>query len=193
MDHRDHVRLIEGGVHGAGPIWADLGSGGGAFTLALADLLGESGVIHSVDRDAQALGTQARAFGDRFPAATLRQYQADFSRPLSLPTLDGVVMANALHFVRNKAAVLTLVRGYLRPGGRFVLVEYDADAGNPWVPYPISLRSWLDLAGEVGFGGTHEIARVPSRFLGSIYAALSTVGSRKLADFGGDRDAILGP
>jgi ubiquinone/menaquinone biosynthesis C-methylase UbiE len=173
MDHRDHVRLIENGVRGAGPIWADLGSGGGAFTLALADLLGEAGIIHSVDRDAQALGAQARAVVERFPAATLRQYQADFSRPLQLPTLDGVVMANALHFVRHKAAVLTLVQGYLRPGGHFVLVEYDADAGNPWVPYPISMRSWFDLAGEVGFRGTHEIARVPSRFLGSIYAAVS--------------------
>jgi SAM-dependent methyltransferase len=174
MDHRDHVRLIERGVRGSGPVWADLGSGRGAFTLALADLLGAGGVIHSVDRDGRALADQAQAVAARFPGPSLYQYRADFRQPLPLPALDGVVMANALHFLRDKALALALVRGYLRPGGRFVLVEYDADAGNTWVPYPISLRRWLDLAADAGFRDTHEIARVPSRFLGSIYAALSS-------------------
>jgi precorrin-6B methylase 2 len=39
----------------AGGTWADLGSGGGAFTLALADLIGPQGVIYSMDRDRYAL------------------------------------------------------------------------------------------------------------------------------------------
>ncbi len=144
MDHDDHVRLIRGGVEGAGSTWADLGSGTGAFTLALADLLGPSGVIHSVDRDAAALRTQAEAVHRRFPATTLEQHVGDFTRPLDLPPLDGLVMANSLHFVRDKAPVLELVRGLLRPGGHLVLVEYDADRGNPWVPFPDQLA---DLGG----------------------------------------------
>ena len=82
-------------------------------------------------------------------------------------------MANSLHFVRDKAPVLELARGYLRPGGRLVLVEYDADRGNPWVPYPVSARSWPALAAAAGFEGTHDLARVPSRFLGAIYSAVS--------------------
>src|SRR4249920_351450 len=81
MDHDDHVRLIRGGVEGAGSTWADLGSGTGAFTLALADLLGPSGIIHSVDRDAAALRTQAEAVHRRFPATTLEQHVGDFTRP----------------------------------------------------------------------------------------------------------------
>ena len=40
MIHSDHVRLLRDGVPQAGGVWADIGSGGGAFTLALADLLG---------------------------------------------------------------------------------------------------------------------------------------------------------
>ena len=48
-----------------------------------------------------------------------------------------IVMANSLHFVRDadKAGVLRRLLSHLRPGGRFILVEYDADAGNQWVPY----------------------------------------------------------
>ena len=109
----------------------------------------------------------------RFPATTVHYLAADFTRPLDLPQLDGVVMANALHFQRDKDATLRLVRGYLRPGGRLLLVEYNADRGNPWVPYPLSYRTWEALAGRSGFTGTRLLATRPSRFLGEIYAAES--------------------
>jgi SAM-dependent methyltransferase len=173
MNHDDHVRLLRHGIPAGGGTWADLGSGEGAFTLALADLLGPGGEIHSVDRDPRALDVQATRLRDRFPAVAVTQLTADFTRPLDLPVLDGIVMANSLHFPRDKLAVLGLVRGYLRPGGRLVLVEYDADQGNPWVPYPFSFTTWLTLAAEAGFHDTRRLASVPSRFLGSIYSALS--------------------
>ncbi|MGO9179896.1 MAG: class I SAM-dependent methyltransferase [Candidatus Limnocylindrales bacterium] len=173
MNHGDHVRLLRDGVHGAGPTWADLGSGTGAFTLALADLLGPDGVIHSVDRNAGALREQARQMGERFPHVTLYQTVADFTAPLPLAALDGVVMANSLHFQRDKASVLALVRGYVRDGGRLVLVEYDTDVGNPWVPFPLSYGTWERLASQSGFRGTRRLTAVPSRFLGAIYSAAS--------------------
>jgi SAM-dependent methyltransferase len=171
MEHRDHVELIREGVEGAGRTWADVGSGRGAFTLALADLLGPGATIHSVDRDGRALCEQATALA-RFPEVALHQRVADFTGPLELPELDGVVMANSLHFVRDKLPVVRRITGHLRPGGRFVLVEYDADRGNPWVPHPLSFRSWAALAAEAGLRDTRRIASVPSRFLGSIYAAV---------------------
>ena len=173
MDHADHVRLIQDGVVGAGTRWADLGAGEGAFTLALADLLGPEGSIVSVDRDRRALDVQARRLHEAFPDARVETLVADFTRPLDLPLLDGIVMANSLHFERDTLAVLGLVRGYLRPGGRLVIVEYDADEGNRWVPYPFSFLTWTALAADAGFGGTRKLTSVPSRFLGSIYSALS--------------------
>jgi ubiquinone/menaquinone biosynthesis C-methylase UbiE len=181
MDHRDHVRLLQHGVVGGGQQWADLGSGEGAFTLALADLLGPTGSIHSVDRDGRALVVQARAFHDRYPGVSLMQLVAYFSKPLELPALDGIVMANSLHFERDKRLVLDLVRGYLRPGGRLILVEYDSDEGNHWVPYPLSFRTWTTVAAEAGFRDTTRLASIPSRFLGSIYSALSFSGPSQIA------------
>ena len=173
MDHPDHVRLIRDGVTGAGMSWADLGSGGGAFTMALADLLGPAGRIVSIDRDADAVRNQARQMAQRFPAVAVDQRLADFREPLDLHGLDGIVMANSLHFVRDKAPVLANVRGYLRDGGRLILVEYDADKGNPWVPFPLSFETWRVVAAEAGFDDTTRLASIPSRFLGSIYSALS--------------------
>jgi tRNA A58 N-methylase Trm61 len=71
VDHADHVRLIREGVAGGGTVWADLGSGEGAFTLALADLLGPTGSITSVDRDRRAMQLQVDRLRDSFPDVTV--------------------------------------------------------------------------------------------------------------------------
>jgi ubiquinone/menaquinone biosynthesis C-methylase UbiE len=173
MDHNDHIALLRQGIAGGGPVWADFGSGGGAFTLALADLLGPAGRIYSLDRDQNALERQAQAMRRRFPDRQVEYRQADFAYPLGLPPLDGIVMANALHFTRDKAPVLRTIFAALRPGGRLVLVEYDTDSGNHWVPYPVTFGTWQALAQEAGFVDTRQVATRPSRFLGQIYAAVS--------------------
>lgn len=173
MDHADHVALIRAGVPGQGGTWADLGSGWGAFTLALADLIGPTGQIFSVDRDRRVLAEQEQAMRARFPAAQVKYQVADFAQPLAFPPLDGVVMANALHFQRDKLPVLTRIKAMLKPGGRLILVEYNSDQGNPWVPFPLAYATWAALAARAGFAETRQIASVPSRFLREIYAALS--------------------
>jgi SAM-dependent methyltransferase len=179
MNHDDHVALLRNGVDQLGGVWADLGSGSGAFTLALADLLGPSVRIYSVDRDERALLEQERAMRARFSDRALTYRVADFTQPLDLPPLDGVVMANSLHFQRDKDPVLQLARGYLKPRGRLLLVEYNADHGNPWVPYPLSYPTWEALAHANGFVETRLLATRPSRFLREIYSALSLRGDQE--------------
>ena len=173
MDHQDHVDLLRGGIPGSGGTWADLGSGAGAFTLALADLIGPTGQIYSVDRDGEALRRQERDMLSRFPDISVHYLMSDFTRKLELPPLDGVVMANALHFHLDKVTLVRLIHGYLKPAGRMLLVEYNVDRGNPWVPHPISYPSWKALALEAGFGQTQLLATKPSRFLSEIYSAVS--------------------
>ena len=174
MDHVDHVALLRQGVPAApGAVWADIGAGWGAFTLALADLLGPDSTIHAVDRDAGALRRLERTLPARFPAVALHTHQADFTRPLDLPPLDGLVMANALHFVRDKAPVLALLRDCLRPGGRVIVVEYNTARGNRWVPYPFTYAGWESLAAAAGLVQTRLLHRHPSSFLHEFYAALS--------------------
>ncbi len=175
MNHNDHVRLLQNGIPHPGGVWADLGAGEGAFTLALAELIGPVlGVIYAVDRDGRALQSLQEQMRRSFPHITLHSLQADFTRPLSLPPLDGVVMANSLHFVANKGPVLQQVKGYLREGdGRLLIVEYNSDQGNHWVPYPFSYQTWRKLAQQTGFRHTEQLATYPSRFLHEIYAAAS--------------------
>jgi ubiquinone/menaquinone biosynthesis C-methylase UbiE len=174
VDHAELVRLIRDGVdHAAGMRWADLGAGDGAFTAALADLMGPGAEITAVDRDSGSLRRLRDEVGRRFPSTRLATVTADFTRPLQLSNLDGVVMANSLHFVRDKGPLLESVRNLIRPGGALVIVEYGADRGNPWVPHPFSYATWEGLAAEAGFERTRQLYTLPSRFLGSLYSALS--------------------
>lgn len=173
MNHIDHVNLLRNGIPNPGGIWADLGSGTGAFTLALAELLGPGAQIYSVDKKKGALRHQVQEMGRRFPGTQLQTMTADYTRPLDLPPLDGIVMANALHFQHNKEAVLQLIHRYLQPGGRLILVEYNIDRGNISVPHPLSYPTWQKLAEQNGFTGTRLLHTRPSSFLHEIYSALT--------------------
>ena len=107
MNHADHVALIRAGVSSGGvasggapagraPIWADVGAGTGAFTLALAELLGPGARIVAIDRDAGALRENARSMRERFPAVGHETVVADLTRPPAIGPLDGLVAANSL-------------------------------------------------------------------------------------------------
>jgi ubiquinone/menaquinone biosynthesis C-methylase UbiE len=173
MKHTDHVNLLRDGIPTEGGVWADLGSGTGAFTLALADLIGAGGEIYSVDKDKGAMREQERAMRAQFQDVNVHYLAADFTTKLALPALDGVVMANSLHFHRQKDKILGLVRGYLKPGGRMMVVEYNTDSGNMWVPYPFTYSTWEAMAEQNGFRDTKLLSSYPSRFLREIYSAVS--------------------
>jgi ubiquinone/menaquinone biosynthesis C-methylase UbiE len=180
MNHSDHVRLLQNGISSQGGVWADFGSGAGAFTLALAELIGLNGEIYSIDQARGALHEQERAMRLKFPLHNVHYIHADFTRQVDLPMLDGIVIANALHFQPHAAKdkLLKQMLDYLHPGGRLVVVEYNVDRGNMWVPYPMSYPTWESIATRNGFVTTQLLATVPSHFLKEIYSALS-VKNRK--------------
>lgn len=173
VNHRDHLGLIRSGVLDAGPRWLELGSGEGAFTLALAELLAPSGSVVALDRDQRAL----RAAMDRIHAqgsgSIVSSEVGDFTHHLPEGPFDGVLAANSLHFVRDRRSILASIRAALRPAGRLVVVEYDTDEGNPWVPYPFSAARWQVEAETAGFVHVQRIHRVASSFLGAIYGAVA--------------------
>jgi ubiquinone/menaquinone biosynthesis C-methylase UbiE len=182
VNQTELIGLLREGIDSQGGQWADLGAGEGAFTLALAELLGPGAHITAVDRDGGALSRLSEEMGRRYPATELDVLIADFRRPLALAGLDGVVMANSLHFLRDKRDVLAALRAMLRPGGRLIVVEYGADRGNPWVPHPFSYPRWETMAADAGFERTRLLGTVPSRYLGSMYSAVTFVPHPRRAD-----------
>lgn len=175
MRHDEAIALIEDAVPPGGA-WADLGAGRGTFTRALGELVGPSGTVWAVDRDRAAIRALRRL--DLPGGASVRVLDADFTGSLELPEVDGVLMANSLHFVADAEPVLRRITEQLRPGGRLVLVEYDRRRGNRWVPHPVPLERFRELAEAVGLSEPREVRRRRSAYWREMYAAVARAPAR---------------
>jgi SAM-dependent methyltransferase len=149
MEHDEMVTLIRSGVPAGPGVWADLGAGTGNFTRALAELLEPGSTVYAIDRDARAIAGQqhAQVLNN---GAVIYPRQQDFMQRLDLPLLDGVLMANALHFIRDQELLLGKVIDLLQPHGRILIVEYDVHNIMRWVPYPAPFTRFVELAQHVG-------------------------------------------
>lgn len=184
MQPHEAASLIMGVARGADaairgtPRWADLGAGHGTFTQALAMLLGQGARVHAVDRDVAAYAALLALAGRRPSGAVIVPALADFAdarawETLGLRDLDGVLLANALHFVpaSQQGVVLARVAGALRPGGALLLVEYEGRSPSPWVPHPVS-QARLQALVPAGWARPQTVGARGSMFGGSIYAAV---------------------
>ena len=125
-------------------VWADLGCGNGLFSQVLSSRLCDNSIIYAVDKSSQP------AIGSMNKEVYITFRKADFVKDdLRLQNLDGILMANALHYVEDKTSLLRKLQRYLLPDGAFIIIEYDNAKANRWVPYPISFFQLKELfAGE---------------------------------------------
>jgi ubiquinone/menaquinone biosynthesis C-methylase UbiE len=167
------VELIAAAIPGRGGTWADLGAGDGTFTRALAGLLGPDSRIYAVDRDAKAVESlrQSSAQGSLHHPGARRLEAAVRAARTRQELLDGMLIANTLHFIRDADVVLARLVTRVRPGGRIVLIEYDRRAASLWVPYPIPIARMPALARSAGLSAPAITSTRPSAFGGILYVA----------------------
>jgi ubiquinone/menaquinone biosynthesis C-methylase UbiE len=164
--------LLEPAVKRAGGAWADVGCGDGVFTYLLLTFLQPGSEIYAVDKSKAVLQRLEDNIAESIPAAVVHPILADFTQSLSLPPLDGLLLANTLHFVRHKAPILAQLVTLLKPRGQLIVIEYNTSQGNWAVPYPIDKAGFLALARAVGLRQVQIVAKAPSTFLGEMYTGL---------------------
>lgn len=170
MLHQEAVKLIEGGIDrtAGGHVWIDLGAGSGTFTRAIAELIGSKGKVYAVDRNKQILKSIPIAKN----GATIVTVAKDFTGDLDLEKADGILIANALHFVRNKIPFIEKIKSWLKPDGRLIIVEYDIATANQWIPYPVSFGMLEEISSHTGFA-IEKIGDHPSQYHAfGMYAAV---------------------
>lgn len=127
-------------------VWADLGCGDGFFTHVLAGMLPAGSRIYALDKQSQRL--KKTPIND----SPIIFQQADFvTDDLHLPVLNGILMANSLHYVANKENCIDKISALLAPGGMFIIIEYDTNRSNRWVPFPIDFPGLSNLFANKGY------------------------------------------
>ena len=82
-------------------------------------------------------------------------------------------MANSFHFVRNKSSFIKKIEKHLKETGEILIIEYDMDTPNPWVPFPISYQSLQQFFKKEMYSSIIKLKEHPSVFQrSSIYSAL---------------------
>jgi hypothetical protein len=105
--------------------------------------------------------------------AKVIRVQKDFiSDDLEFNNLDGILIANALHYVQEKKSYLLRLTKMIKKSGKLIVVEYDTNQSNTWIPYPLSFDALVALAEEIKIGVPVQLGQVPSHYQrDGIYAA----------------------
>jgi ubiquinone/menaquinone biosynthesis C-methylase UbiE len=130
---------------------ADVGAGGGWFTVRLARRVGPNGRVYAEDVQPQMReATQRRAAREGLGNIT---YILGTATDPTLPagTLDAVLIIDAYGEIPNPLVFLQNVRGSLKPGGRVGIVDYKREGGGPGPdgarPDPASVEEVARAAG----------------------------------------------
>jgi ubiquinone/menaquinone biosynthesis C-methylase UbiE len=102
---------------------ADVGAGSGFFTFRLSPRVGPTGRVIAVDIDDDALD-ELREDAARAGLTNIETILSERDDPRLPPqSVDGVLIVNAYHEMRDYEAMLAGIRQALRPDGRLVIVD----------------------------------------------------------------------
>lgn len=164
FDHRDDI-LAALAIQ-PGQTVADIGAGSGLFTMAFAEVVGESGRVYAVDiQDYFLEHIEQRANKAGYTNITTLKAKP---RTANLPSnsVDIIFLCDVFHHIEYPMTYLTSLRAALRPNGRLILIDYIADSDttsdfmlNHIRATPTEFRAEIEAAGfvfETEHGGLEE-------------------------------------
>lgn len=164
------IQLIESGFPKkiTNSVWADLGCGSGLFTKALAAMLGTQSKIFALDKTQQS-------FEPNYNHVAIEFIKIDFETDsYEFKNLDGVLMANSLHYVKDKSKLISKIKRYLKPDGQLLIIEYEMEKSNHWVPFPIRYDQLIELLSDNSFDSFKMLGERPSVYQAEkMYACLA--------------------
>ena len=113
-----------------GSIVADLGAGGGWFTIRLARRVGPNGRVYAQDIQPEMIGAIKRRV-DREGLKNVEIVLGTTADPHLPAPVDVVLIMDVYHEMDDPVTVLKNVARYLKPQGRLGIVGYNPGGGGP--------------------------------------------------------------
>jgi ubiquinone/menaquinone biosynthesis C-methylase UbiE len=116
-----------------GSVVADLGAGGGWFTMRLASRVGPNGIVYAEDVQPQMIESITRRTA-RANVRNVRTVLGTSSDPRLPAPVDAVLIVDAYHEMEQPVVMLGNVARSLKPAGRIGIVEFKKDGWGPGPP-----------------------------------------------------------
>jgi predicted methyltransferase len=124
----DHLRIAEGSVV------ADLGAGGGWFTIRLANRVGPNGKVYAEDVQPEMINSINRRVEREGLVSRVETVLGTSVDPQLPAPVDVVLIVDAYHEMDEPVTLLRNVRTSLKPGGRVGIVEFTKAGHGPGPP-----------------------------------------------------------
>jgi ubiquinone/menaquinone biosynthesis C-methylase UbiE len=104
---------------------ADIGSGGGYFTIRFAKLVGDEGHIYAIDTNSEFL-KYIKLQADKNDLKNITTIQADDDKPkLPKEKLDFIFLRNVYHHIPNRLKYLQILGDGLGKDGKIIIIEHN--------------------------------------------------------------------
>jgi arsenite methyltransferase len=145
---------------------ADIGAGSGLFEVPLAKAVSPGGKVYAVDID-EGFFPQIKKKADEAHLTNVQTVLGKYSDPnLPVRNVDMVFFHDVLHHIQDRAGYLKAVTGYLKPGGRVVVIDYEMGQG-PHKAAPdleVSREQLGAWAKDAGLKPAEDVKMFPDRY-----------------------------
>ena len=116
-----------------GSVVADLGAGGGWFTMRLAGRVGPNGIVYAQDVQSQMIEAITRRTA-RAQVRNVRTVLGTQADPRLPQPIDAALFVDTYHELEQPVVMLRKVAEVLKPGGRIGIIEFKKDGWGPGPP-----------------------------------------------------------
>lgn len=103
---------------------ADIGSGGGYFSLRFAKIVGQEGKVYAVDASPDFLEFIKKSSKDEGLNNVIPTLASEDRLDLPEKSLDFIFMRNVTHHLSNRVKYFINLKDFLKPDGKIIIIEY---------------------------------------------------------------------
>jgi ubiquinone/menaquinone biosynthesis C-methylase UbiE len=117
-------QILEAIALKSGQSIADIGAGGGYFSLRFAKIVGQEGKVYAVDANPDFLEFIKKSSNDEGLNNVIPTLTSEDRLDLPEKSLDFIFMRNVTHHIPNRAKYFGNLKDFLKPDGKIIIIEY---------------------------------------------------------------------
>jgi len=104
---------------------ADIGAGGGYFSIRFAELVGPKGNVYAVDTNSEFLFFIKNIAREKKLSNLITVLSKGEKLDLPEKSIDIIYFRNVTHHIPNRESYFSTLKKFLKPSGKIAIIEYD--------------------------------------------------------------------